>query len=391
MAYLHDVTVKTGSELDAVGIGQGLYRNWCEPDDAYRERLLCQWQSLASDDPKLVVEQGNRCGRCGTTRRNDEDTAHACGCSGGFRSAELLNGKWVNQPIYRMSDDAVEHFAKPEVQAWMRECLAVDKMCSFTVTITGNPVALGVGRSRLMTCNWYPCSHGGTAGLDATWKRAIDEGRAYADAYCQPLAPEAEKWTPKVGDRVRAKNCPTLWQDCTVVGFDGEFTMVRMASARPGDEPGGFFAYNLEPLPADKPITITTAAQYRELSGKPAPAGMFDPLSETLVVPVVQSPNCASCGDVLNERWEPTVDGMHSMCADRERGLAEAERPKAMGVDPYEEHCYREISLVLGCGVPSMDEINRKHVSRFVADQPPPSEFRERFGKHVWECDEGEP
>jgi hypothetical protein len=138
--------------------------------------------------------------------------------------------------------------------------------------------------------------------------------------------------------------------------------------------------------------TITSAKQYREVTGRSAPDGVFDPLSHCmLVVPAAQSPNCASCGDILNPRYEPTVDGMHGMCADRVARLREAKRPKAMGDDPYKLHRERcsQTEEVIGDLMRYRDEKNG--ASRFHADSPPPSEFRERFGKHVWECDEGEP
>jgi hypothetical protein len=96
------------------------------------------------------------------------------------------------------------------------------------------------------------------------------------------------------------------------------------------------------------------------------------------------------------------------MCADRVRRLAEAERPKAMGVDPYAEHREREEKRD-SCGLNALigvmasaekraflaherqEECKRAgfgHVpSTFTADQPPPSEFREKFKPHVWSAE----
>jgi hypothetical protein len=100
-------------------------------------------------------------------------------------------------------------------------------------------------------------------------------------------------------------------------------------------------------------------------------------------IPSAASPNCASCGDVLNERYEPTVDGMHGMCAERTARLREAERPKAMGVDPYTK---RRLTLQDEHAAMATREHDSKavRVARFTADSPPPSEFREKFPESPW-------
>jgi hypothetical protein len=109
--------------------------------------------------------------------------------------------------------------------------------------------------------------------------------------------------------------------------------------------------------------------------------------------PAPVSPNCASCGDVLNERYERVeiVDGQrhHGLCADRLAAI-KAPAPIATKPDPYAAHREQEQAR-------EEQERNRfffcysmpipKEPAKFTADTVP-SEYLEKFGAHPWEAED---
>jgi hypothetical protein len=98
------------------------------------------------------------------------------------------------------------------------------------------------------------------------------------------------------------------------------------------------------------------------------------------------SPNCASCGDVLNERYErvEVVDGQrhHGLCADRVLRLRAERAPKVAADDPYARH---RLGRSEELNRAAMDMLDSGFVSRFSADVV---QYREKFAAHPWECDE---
>jgi hypothetical protein len=100
------------------------------------------------------------------------------------------------------------------------------------------------------------------------------------------------------------------------------------------------------------------------------------------------SPNCASCGDVLNERYErvEVVDGQrhHGLCADRVLRLRAERAPKVAADDPYARH---RLGRSEELNRAAMDMLDSGFVSRFSADVVQ-YEYREKFAAHPWECDE---
>lgn len=172
---------------------------------------------------------------------------------------------------------------------------------------------------------------------------------------------------------------------------------------------------------------VTTAKQYQELFGKPAPVGMFEAMTQAIdgeepaprsggmigtdsstglltfrsyktgkmtVISLRESQpmskNCASCGDALHETYDPSrvVDGqrLHGTCADRVERLKAEQAPKVEKPDPYTQHRLSR-SEVLNRA--AMDRLDEGFVSRFKADVEPVSNAG-RF-VHPWTCDESEP
>jgi hypothetical protein len=102
------------------------------------------------------------------------------------------------------------------------------------------------------------------------------------------------------------------------------------------------------------------------------------------------SPNCASCGDVINERYERVeiVDGQrhHGLCADRVRALAAERAPKVTADDPYARHQKREAMHLQACRDFEFNPSYRRGPA-FSADTVP-SGYREKFGAHPWSNDD---
>jgi hypothetical protein len=102
------------------------------------------------------------------------------------------------------------------------------------------------------------------------------------------------------------------------------------------------------------------------------------------------SPNCASCGGALNERYErvEAVDGQrhHGMCADRIRSLAAERAPKVTADDPYARHQKREAMHLQACRDFEFNPSYRRGPA-FSADTVP-SGYREKFGAHPWSNDD---
>jgi hypothetical protein len=239
------------------------------------------------------------------------------------------------QKPYEMTAAARDHFAKPEVQRWVRERLTERPDARLLLDIFRLPIA--VAPSAAAMGGWS--THEAT--VDATWNHAIKRGAAYADANGSPLRPETERQE--------------------VVGVRGAIGITAHAGEAL-DIWAADFGVQRKPL-----------------------AGILEPCPEW---PEEQSPNCASCGDVLNERYErvEVVDGQrhHGLCADRVLRLRAERAPKVTADDPYAAH---RMSRSEELNRAAMDMLDSGFVSRFSADTAP-SEYREKFGAHPWSNDD---
>jgi hypothetical protein len=228
---------------------------------------------------------------------------------------------------YRMSDAASEHFAKPEVQQWMRERLKERpdarfyKSRAFDGVVAQSWDSDECYLSEGGDARWWPCpaSENGDA-----WVAAKRDGDVYADAQGNPLRPSFER------TEVRGVDPAAPDGDCT-----------RMAFWDPGSK------------------------RFVILDG--VDGGRYEP--ESPVKLSVASPNCASCGEVLNERYDATVmhDGkrVHGSCAARLERIAAENAPKATAArDPY--IAYRQDESLIAAAQASRDA---GFVSRFKLDQ----------------------
>lgn len=259
---------------------------------------------------------------------------------------------------YRMRGEALSHFSNPDVQAWMRERVSERADVRFYIDINygGTVIAQSWGAKEFCITR--------TSGKVCWWSASQEENEQ-------------------------------AWK---MAADDGRAYL---------NEHGQMVA------------PVTTAKQYQELFGKPAPVGMFGEMMRAIdgedggvyVLPPgvdvelirwgkaepdvltigssigVESKNCASCGDALHESYDPSriVDGqrLHGTCADRVERLRAEQAPKVERADPYSGRMLGDERVIATV----MRERDAGFVSRLKLDQPV-SEYREKFGAHPWECDE---
>ena len=253
------------------------------------------------------------------------------------RRGDNYGAGWQEQTHYRMADSAAAHFAKPDVQQWMRERLKERPDARFYVDLSRQTVAQSWNADEFFeSANpiWRK-----TAAINngEVWVAAKEERLAYADAQGQSLRPSAE--------RVEVRGVEGLIGHTSPV----ESELFSWASAGPVPRPD------------------ESAPEFASRIG-------------------AHSPNCASCGDVLNERYDATVlhDGqrVHGSCAARlERIAAERPKPKAAAArDPY--IAYRQDESPIAAAQASRDA---GFVSRFKLDQVP--EYQEHVS-HPWHAED---
>jgi hypothetical protein len=311
-------------------------------------------------------------------------------------------GREFTRNVYSMSPAALEHFSRADVQAWMRERVKEKQGVRFYVALsslfkgaTARAAAVDTATVAMSGCAAFSTKNGFwesypvEAMVDA-WNEVACGGCAYADSTGQPLAPIT---TAKQYQELFGKPAPKgMFEPLTESASMGTVLAVNVLTG-----------YDLD-VECQKRFGLcrelgeTDDAFRGRFLGILRQPGVFESLSfsgvelppspriRTILPTPVASPNCASCGDVLNERYERVeiVDGQrhHGMCADRIRSLAAEQTPNPQH-DPYAEHrrCYDEKQVAM-----AMREWNPGFVSRFSADVEPVSKAGTFV--HPWECDE---